>query len=211
MDGGGCGTIAADGDIDDSYFSDNDDENIYDNKNDDNRDNSNNNNNDNNNNSNSNNNDNNNNSNSNNNNYDNNNNDNDNNINNNNNNNNNNNDKNKNHPLPNPKPQPTLQNKYKKMTEGLCDVLSDFGLISFLPMNIQDGEVRQFFNGNIFLFIFIFLFYFYFYFYGGWQVTLHFYQYTHLISFTYIDTELVIVNIVLYFSILFLSITFNYI
>ena len=122
MDGGGCGTIAADGDIDDSYFSDNDDVNIYDDNNNDNRDNSNNNNDDNNNNSNSNNNNNNNNK--------------------SNNNDNNNNDKNKNHPLPNPKPQPTLQNKYRKMTEGLCDVLSDFGLISFLPMNIQDGKVR---------------------------------------------------------------------
>ena len=101
MDGGGCGTIAADGDIDDLYFSDNDDENIYGNNNNDNNKSDNN-----------------------------------------NNNNNNNSDKNKNHPLPNPKPQPTLQNKYRKMTEGLCDVLSDFGLISFLPMNIQDGEVR---------------------------------------------------------------------
>ena len=100
MDGGGCGTIAADGDIDDLYYSDNDDENIYDNNNND-----------------------------------------DSHSNNHNKNNNHNNDKNKNHPLPNPKPQPTLQNKYRKMTEGLCDVLSDFGLISFLPMNVQDGEV----------------------------------------------------------------------
>ena len=111
MDGGGCGTIAADGDIDDSYFSDNDDENIYDDKNDDDS-------------------------------HSNNHNKNNNHNNNHNNNKSNNNDKNKNYPLPNPKPQPTLQNKYRKMTEGLCDVLSDFGLISFLPMNIQDGEVR---------------------------------------------------------------------
>jgi len=35
---------------------------------------------------------------------------------------------------------PTLQSKHRKMTEGLCEVLSDFGLVSFLPMNIQDGE-----------------------------------------------------------------------
>ena len=112
MDGGGCGTIAADGDIDDSYFSDNDDENIYDDKNDDDSHGNNHNKNNNHNNDNS--------------------------------NNNNKDNNNKNHPLPNPnpKPQPTLQNKYRKMTEGLCDVLSDFGLISFLPMNIQDGEVR---------------------------------------------------------------------
>ena len=32
-----------------------------------------------------------------------------------------------------------LQQKYRKMTSGLCDVLSDFGLISFLPMNVDDG------------------------------------------------------------------------
>jgi len=33
-----------------------------------------------------------------------------------------------------------LQKKFLKMTEGLCDVLSDFGLVSFLPMNIQDSS-----------------------------------------------------------------------
>ena len=42
-----------------------------------------------------------------------------------------------------PKTAPSLQEKYCKMTEGLCDVLSDFGLVSFLPLNIQDGEVRN--------------------------------------------------------------------
>lgn len=31
---------------------------------------------------------------------------------------------------------------YRKMTEALCDVLTDFGLVSFLPLNIQDAEVR---------------------------------------------------------------------
>ena len=31
--------------------------------------------------------------------------------------------------------------KFKKLSEGLCEVLSDFGLVSFLPMNVQDGEV----------------------------------------------------------------------
>jgi hypothetical protein len=31
--------------------------------------------------------------------------------------------------------------KLKKMAEGLCEVLDDVGLISFIAMNIQDGEV----------------------------------------------------------------------
>jgi hypothetical protein len=35
----------------------------------------------------------------------------------------------------------TVGQRHKKMTEALCDVLSDFGLVSFLPMNVQDGEV----------------------------------------------------------------------
>ena len=36
----------------------------------------------------------------------------------------------------------TRAQKHKKMTEALCDVLGDFGLVSFLPMNIQDAEVH---------------------------------------------------------------------
>ena len=36
----------------------------------------------------------------------------------------------------------TVGQRHKKMSEALCDVLSDFGLVSFLPMNVQDGEVR---------------------------------------------------------------------
>jgi len=32
-----------------------------------------------------------------------------------------------------------LQRKHRKMTSSLCEVLSDFGLISFLPMNVDDG------------------------------------------------------------------------
>lgn len=39
----------------------------------------------------------------------------------------------------------TVGQRHKKMSEALCDVLSDFGLVSFLPMNVQDGEVRTFF------------------------------------------------------------------
>lgn len=35
----------------------------------------------------------------------------------------------------------SAQERRKKMTAGLCDVLSDYGLVSFLPLNIQDGEV----------------------------------------------------------------------
>ena len=30
-----------------------------------------------------------------------------------------------------------ITKKYKKMTKALCDVLSDFGLISYLPVNIE--------------------------------------------------------------------------
>lgn len=33
-----------------------------------------------------------------------------------------------------------LTKKFKKMTTELCEVLSDFGLISFLPIDIQDGS-----------------------------------------------------------------------
>ena len=36
----------------------------------------------------------------------------------------------------------TRAQKHRKMTEALCDVLGDFGLVSFLPMNIQDAQVR---------------------------------------------------------------------
>jgi hypothetical protein len=35
----------------------------------------------------------------------------------------------------------TRAQKHRKMTEALCDVLGDFGLVSFLPMNIQDAQV----------------------------------------------------------------------
>ena len=31
--------------------------------------------------------------------------------------------------------------KYKKLTAALCEVVDDFGLVSFLPLNIQDKEV----------------------------------------------------------------------
>lgn len=33
-----------------------------------------------------------------------------------------------------------MEEKLKKMAEGLCEVLDDVGLISFIAMNIQDGE-----------------------------------------------------------------------
>lgn len=35
----------------------------------------------------------------------------------------------------------TRAQKHRKMTEALCDVLGDFGLVSFLPINIQDAKV----------------------------------------------------------------------
>ena len=46
----------------------------------------------------------------------------------------------------------SAQERRKKMTAGLCDVLSDYGLVSFLPLNIQDGEVTDWLN-KIFDFI----------------------------------------------------------
>ena len=50
----------------------------------------------------------------------------------------------------------TVGQRHKKMSEALCDVLSDFGLVSFLPMNVQDGEVRTILFLIVFsLFIFI--------------------------------------------------------
>ncbi len=33
------------------------------------------------------------------------------------------------------------QRKYKKMSSELCEFLNDFGLLSFIAMNIQDAEV----------------------------------------------------------------------
>ena len=39
-----------------------------------------------------------------------------------------------------PKPESRLSKKFKKMTSELCDVLSDFGLISFYAVNIQDAS-----------------------------------------------------------------------
>jgi hypothetical protein len=36
----------------------------------------------------------------------------------------------------------SLPSRLRCMTEGLCEVLDDFGLISFVAMNISDGEVR---------------------------------------------------------------------
>jgi hypothetical protein len=35
----------------------------------------------------------------------------------------------------------SLPSRLRRMTEGLCEVLDDFGLISFVAMNISDGEV----------------------------------------------------------------------
>lgn len=51
-----------------------------------------------------------------------------------------------------PKKTLTVGQRHKKMTEALCDVLSDFGLVSFLPMNVQDGEVRTIFISSKFFF-----------------------------------------------------------
>ena len=34
-----------------------------------------------------------------------------------------------------------FKRKHLKMTEGLCELLDDYGLVSFLPCNIEDSEV----------------------------------------------------------------------
>jgi hypothetical protein len=54
---------------------------------------------------------------------------------------------------PSPTPSPLLRigvtprelmgKKLRKMAEGLCEVLDDVGLISFIAMNVQDGEVSR--------------------------------------------------------------------
>lgn len=50
-------------------------------------------------------------------------------------------------------PRELMGKKLKKMAEGLCEVLDDVGLISFIAMNIQDGDVRKpFFFSLIFRF-----------------------------------------------------------
>lgn len=36
-----------------------------------------------------------------------------------------------------------LQRKFAKMTEAICEVVTDFNLVSFLPMNIEDVQVRR--------------------------------------------------------------------
>ena len=33
-----------------------------------------------------------------------------------------------------------LQKKHQKMSEGICELITDLGLVSFLPCNIEDGE-----------------------------------------------------------------------
>jgi hypothetical protein len=38
-----------------------------------------------------------------------------------------------------------LSKKFRGMSEALAEVLTDFGLISFLPMNIEDGEVALYY------------------------------------------------------------------
>lgn len=36
-----------------------------------------------------------------------------------------------------------IQPKFKKLTAALCEVVNDFGLVSFLPLNIQDKQARR--------------------------------------------------------------------
>jgi hypothetical protein len=34
-----------------------------------------------------------------------------------------------------------IRRQFRRMSEALCDALTDLGMVSFLPMNIQDVEV----------------------------------------------------------------------
>lgn len=36
-----------------------------------------------------------------------------------------------------------LRKQFIRMSEALCDMLTDMGLVSFLPMNIQDAQVSE--------------------------------------------------------------------
>jgi hypothetical protein len=36
-----------------------------------------------------------------------------------------------------------LQRRFHKMSAALCEVVDDFGLVSFHPLNIQDAEVSD--------------------------------------------------------------------
>lgn len=35
-----------------------------------------------------------------------------------------------------------FKQKHKRMTAGLCDLLTDYGMVSFIPCNIEDSEVN---------------------------------------------------------------------
>ncbi len=39
-------------------------------------------------------------------------------------------------------PPSRLQSRLRKMSGALCEVLDEYGLVHFLPLNVQDGEVR---------------------------------------------------------------------
>ena len=43
--------------------------------------------------------------------------------------------------------------KYKKLTAALCEVVDDFGLVSFLPVNIQDKQVMAYYMKYIHTYI----------------------------------------------------------
>jgi hypothetical protein len=49
-------------------------------------------------------------------------------------------------------PHIVVQQKYKKMTRELCEFLNDFGLLSFIAMNIEDADVR---NKYIYILLYI--------------------------------------------------------
>ena len=39
-------------------------------------------------------------------------------------------------------PPSRLLSRLRKMSGALCEVLDEYGLVHFLPINVQDGEVR---------------------------------------------------------------------
>lgn len=36
-----------------------------------------------------------------------------------------------------------LRERFRRMSAALCEVVDDYGLVSFHPMNVEDAEVRQ--------------------------------------------------------------------
>lgn len=39
-----------------------------------------------------------------------------------------------------------MQKKYKALTAAFCELVDDYALVSFLPLNIEDAEVTPVFD-----------------------------------------------------------------